>query len=732
MAGFNPDQYLAEKVTAPVSSGGGFNPDAYLSEKVAPKPAAPEISKTESFARGAAQGASMGFSDEITGGLEAMWEKAKGNPVEFGNLYKQYRDESRKNYDDAKKANPGTYTTGEIGAGVATAFVPGLNLAKGASIAKVAAQGALMGGASGAGYSNEENLGDVAIDAAKGAAVGGIVGGGMAKAGQALSKFSKAAPVPGPGAGPKLPLIGQKANAEEIKAAAKQLGVEVTDAQLLDDGFLQKLDSMLQQSPTLVGRARADIVKKGVAASEKVAEESLAGATNETASQVGEKVKSALASKIRAEKEPISQLYDRLRETTQHMELSPKSTEAISRNVGKLREGKLGPTKGMVQGLAEDIKSLKTVDDVKFLRTQIRQGLSPTASTAEKNAVAQIDRRLKALEESTVIRNAKNFAFQTDDKEAAKEIMNLVGDRKTADKMYSEFMGKLEDFSGVIKGGKVGSPEGFVQKLEAMPEEEITRRLFSKNNAKGLDFIKKNFPKEADDILSLEKSKLLQKHTKDGKVQTNGLLRDVKNYSPEVQEMLFGKEGVQKLKAARTYMESLPGKANPSETATTQEILSFWGSPVKAAGMTARDLLISGVLKSAKKLDNSKVESAFRGATKVKDAGANAISNVALFERRLRVAAVQGAIPDSYVPEIGNAADKNSPKKGPDKWANDGLEKLKEHDPQMLNRIPASALKDPKAKELLIKASDLKPGSKAMTDILERIEKAYGASSSRY
>lgn len=126
----------------------------------------------ESAIRGATQGATLGFADEIAGGVEALWEKAKGDPTEFGKLYQQFRDESRQNFEEARKANPKTYGASEIGAGVATAFVPGLNIAKGAKLASMAGKAAGIGAAAGTGYSEGETAGEVLKDAAIGAALG--------------------------------------------------------------------------------------------------------------------------------------------------------------------------------------------------------------------------------------------------------------------------------------------------------------------------------------------------------------------------------------------------------------------------------------------------------------------------------------------------------------------------------------------------------------------------------
>jgi hypothetical protein len=69
--------------------------------------------------------------------------------------------------------------------------------------------------------------------------------------------------------------------------------------------------------------------------------------------------------------------------------------------------------------------------------------------------------------------------------------------------------------------------------------------------------------------------------------------------------------------------------------------------------------------------------------------------------------------------------------KGEKKWADDGLKKLLDHtkDPgqkKTIERARNVMLQNPKLKQLLIYASDLKPGSPAMEKVLEQIKKEQG------
>jgi hypothetical protein len=170
----------------------------------------PKTSKLESAVRGAGQGLSLGFWDELAGAGEALGQSVgvKGlgdsdwsqvgltKPLaldpdrDFGQAYTEGRDKWRGEDKIAKKENPYSYGTGEVAGSVASSFLPGLNVAKGASLANIAGKSALSGGLSGAGYSEADNLGDLAKDTGTGAGIGLVAGGTLGvlapKVGEAL------------------------------------------------------------------------------------------------------------------------------------------------------------------------------------------------------------------------------------------------------------------------------------------------------------------------------------------------------------------------------------------------------------------------------------------------------------------------------------------------------------------------------------------------------------------
>ena len=162
------------------------------------------VTKTESGIRGAAQGATMGFADEITGGaLAAFGSRLPGETLT--QAYERERDASRAAYRQAQNENPLSYFGGQVAGGIASsALVPGSGAvglgARAASViggtGKVASigrgivqagtAGAVSGGVTAAGESEKKTLGGIAGDVGGGAAAGGAFGGTLGGLGKLL------------------------------------------------------------------------------------------------------------------------------------------------------------------------------------------------------------------------------------------------------------------------------------------------------------------------------------------------------------------------------------------------------------------------------------------------------------------------------------------------------------------------------------------------------------------
>ena len=169
LSDLNPNEVTPVETAAP--SGPLKLSDLHPSE-VTP---AEEPGMLEAGARGLAQGATLGFGDELYGagnaGVQAL---KKGSLADLHSDYAKGRDEVRANNDAAKKAHPYAYGAGEL-AGSAVPLA-----ASGASVPALAATGAV--GA--VGNSDSSDPATLAKQAAMGGAMTGAAGAAMGAAAQ--------------------------------------------------------------------------------------------------------------------------------------------------------------------------------------------------------------------------------------------------------------------------------------------------------------------------------------------------------------------------------------------------------------------------------------------------------------------------------------------------------------------------------------------------------------------
>ena len=175
----NDPRYVVEEIPSRIN----LSDSRYVSGSPPSPP--PQVSKTESALRGGAQGLSFGFADEATARLESI---AKDIP------YEQALQETRAAYKQAQEANPITYTGSEFAGGALTSLIPGVGqAATGAKLGRLAAIGAGTGALSGLGFSEGQDIGEIARDVGIGGALGGalpVIGRGITKGIEYIPKMS--------------------------------------------------------------------------------------------------------------------------------------------------------------------------------------------------------------------------------------------------------------------------------------------------------------------------------------------------------------------------------------------------------------------------------------------------------------------------------------------------------------------------------------------------------------
>lgn len=240
MAKFDDDLFEDVEYTAPEDMDDSLFEDEPVEE----------MSQLEAGVRGAAQGLTFDFADEIAGAAQAGVGALQGEEGSLSELYKKYRDEQRRQMEQASEEFPVTYYGSDVAAGVLPALLTGGATAAasvGKAVAKGATKGALkesakqaakvgakVGAATGLGASEAETLPemaqDVAVGGALGAGLGAVTplaskviskaGSGVKKAGEAVSEF-----IPGAEAielGYKAGKKGIKLSEEGIRGSIKE------------------------------------------------------------------------------------------------------------------------------------------------------------------------------------------------------------------------------------------------------------------------------------------------------------------------------------------------------------------------------------------------------------------------------------------------------------------------------------------------------------------------------
>lgn len=137
-----------------------------------PNPA-PAPTDVGGLLRTAAQGTTLGFSDELGGVYDALTAREEGQS--FGEAYRQGRDASRERLDAFKEANPKSAFAAEVAGGLLTGGV-GAARAGASSLARLALAGGKTGAAYGAGASDADVLGGDVSGVVEDAAAGGLLG----------------------------------------------------------------------------------------------------------------------------------------------------------------------------------------------------------------------------------------------------------------------------------------------------------------------------------------------------------------------------------------------------------------------------------------------------------------------------------------------------------------------------------------------------------------------------
>lgn len=706
--------------------------DLKLAEADGFVPVQEKASKSESAARGFAQGASLGFADEAVGGAEALWEKAKGNPAEFGNLYEQYRNESRAAYDKAEKDNPGYYSAGEIGGGLATAALP---LGSTATVGRAMLAGAGMGALNSVGQSRADDAKGVIVDGGIGLVLG-AAGGGIAKGAEKGLSLAK-----------KVPALLRNKGLQEAAQTGAQVASMETGAMPINNPsafrdaaqsaknrlksyWNPEVDPKFKDFQEIAKKNGIDpnilpeSVKFGPDSSAARASRSLAEGRfgeeslkkfNDALDQVrgaydkkiqnyakGVPVDEVTAGKVLRDSydEGVSKFFDQMDFTHNSiidqapgLTLTPDALSKIDSTIngvekfakGRLMRGVTDTQKKQGQQLLNAVEAIRAGNGSYKQTVEALRDIGEAAFQS-KNVLADVP--VDAAKMRKIYNDLNESLIDTVRSQLGDDIANSLVENNKA---MSEFFGDKSLVARVM-GDKAIAPEN------------AFRSLVLNGDSQKIQALKKIIPPEKWEYLK-------------GAVLENLAKRDAEN------NFTF-KQLYNSMRSKRSALNAAFDPQELIENAGLVRLGDRFGSPVLSSSGTGASLSFQDLYKVPANVSVDAL--AIRNANKAAEKAAQGTSTKSVRDVTPRVKEIPAKVGGAILGSIGAKNDPNISQektKGPDKWASDGFNKLLEHSgDQNLKDSKQKMLSDPKTKDLLIKASDLKPGSKAMDEIMSKIK----------
>lgn len=632
--GFNPDEYLKQKSSGAAS---GFDPDAYLKER---EPAREGASPAASAGRKLVQGATAGFSDELSGLIDAAGrvvgvDGAGSRPIKdisanpngptlswdiVKEAYEKGRNHERETLKQDSIDNPSVSNLSEFAGGIAS---PLNGLTKGMGLAKA---GAVYGGVAGAGSSESEDMKGVLEDAAFGTAIGGAGGKVLGKIGEkvapVLSKATNA--------------VGQRLETLADSAGFKASGAMLKDFRVANDrGKVNELGRFMHDNKMVsLGDTVDDVAAK---AATKVSESGakLDRIYTEAKEKFGKAAEKVGFNPIRDRREIIDAAKKELGNAEGAggavKRLETYLDEVAERHFEKIAD--VGPVRASDFDVAMDPRAtndIKSAMDkaINYSRNPLsKEPAAEAAFSGARTALSKkVDEGLESLGGDKLLGELK---AANKDYGQAKTISNIAGDRinrESANQMFS-LTDKIAGGAGLTAGAMLAGPAGIPLAIATAVGSRLVRKYGSSTIA----------------VAAERASKLLMR-------------------SPEMASM-----SAKNPKAFQAAVMSLVERLEQS------------GALPKAAKQNTPN-----------ELDKD------------------------------------SSVPSNYKEDPTPRREPQSePVKGKDKWANDGFENVAKHSPD--SRLDkAKLLSDPKSKQLLVAASDLKPGSRAMKDIVMQLHSRQG------
>lgn len=460
--------------------------------------------------------------------------------------------------------------------------------------------------------------------------LGGVFGGAFGAAAGALSKEGKTlvsqADVPALEAGDLKTIISsdatlsaskknslldsinigkKKANAPEIEAAATELGLPHTPAMTLENPAIQMQVDALSNSPYSIAgnrvRTQLDAADEGV---ETVLRGATSSSSNLSREELGSTVVKSLDDQIRAAYAPQKAAFEELAALHESIPVEADAIEGLAKAFSTIKEVKLSPNTQegrLVREVLDLAANVKTAEDLSTIRNMAslkQQGAGPDPMGWLKSKIRD---ELAALQEESIRRYSKSFPRND---EVGALFASKLEMAETARANYKPYIKKLGQLSEWLGKGKIRGTEDALHFMnEKLSATDVAKRLFS--SSKDPEFIKffsKEFPEQFALMRDYQRQELIEASMREGMLSPKAFFSKFNALEPELQNSLYTKEEIKKIKALELYVkEAFPKNFNRSGTSHVTALREAAASPKGLIRANVRDFAMEKMIQLAEK-----------------------------------------------------------------------------------------------------------------------------------
>jgi hypothetical protein len=493
--------------------------------------------------------------------------------------------------------------------------------------------------------------------------------------------------------------VEPKPNAVQIQEAGENVlpeGTQIPKAVISSNPQYQKTERGLSESGTLPAYKFAKAYRSfwdGMKAANNDIEDINTGADQY---RTGDALKKDLIDEITTRKNAVNALY---KGVSPQLRRTPVDAKTINDNFDTLKGGDLFGTderqayleKWRTNALAK--KDLNSLNELKKSVPEEVPGNAP-----------QIDKKLAGQVYNALDSSVKSSATASGNPDLAAKLQE-------ANDLHSSHLEDYNSIKNLFGNNDINSPGALLDKLQKTTPEKVFQRA-SNLDADSLQAVKDRFPYPIlDKVKTAKLNDLVQGSSPNGEFSFDRFIKKYSSpdFSQAEKNMLFNPDLQAHINDLDLLNKNKPENPNPSKTTTLQMLMGA-ASPTR----NALDLALRLGMAASNQTNKLPVGYLSQGQPSLFGAIKSAVP--ALASPLLQGPLLPKALTVPLVPPDFSGA-----KSGPKKWAFDGYNNLLQHgaDASLLPQ----AFADEKGKDLLIRASDAKPGTKAMDNIQQRLER---------